>query len=325
MSRLFSLFLVIAVAGLSIACSGEASNEIDAASPDVASIVVNSTPQGTHPPVQALEPTNWVYWLSDIKLSEIAAVSPDAVVIDYSQGGGEDTEFSRSDIDTLRSGMSGPALVISYMSIGEAEDYRYYWKSAWSSSKPSWLEKENHNWAGNYKVRYWEPEWQSLIFGTPDSYLDKIIATGFDGVYLDIIAAYDYFLEKGRTTAEDEMVMFVSAISEYAKSKRPGFLIFPQNAPELGARSDYIAVIDGIGIEGVYFGWEEPNKRTPASDTAWLEEQLAWIVDAGKTVLAVDYASSANDIADAYQSSRARGFVPTVTDVNLAQLPYPEK
>ncbi|MDA0677029.1 MAG: endo alpha-1,4 polygalactosaminidase, partial [Chloroflexi bacterium] len=115
-----------------------------------------------------------------------------------------------------------------------------------------------------------------------------------------------------------------SAISRYAKSKRPGFLIFPQNAAELGQRSDYMAVVDGIGIEGVYFGWEEPKKRSPANDTAWLEEQLARFVDAGKIVLAVDYAADRNDVASAYQSGCAHGFTPTVTDVDLAQLPYSE-
>lgn len=33
------------------------------------------------------------------------------------------------------------------------------------------------------------------IFGSEDSYLDKIIDQGFDGVYLDIIDAYEYYQE----------------------------------------------------------------------------------------------------------------------------------
>jgi len=55
------------------------------------------------------------------------------------------------------------------------------------------LEEENPNWEGNYKVRYWEPEWQDIIYGNDSSYLKKILDAGFDGVYLDIIDAFEYF------------------------------------------------------------------------------------------------------------------------------------
>jgi cysteinyl-tRNA synthetase len=319
--------LLIALATGLIAASLSCSGGDDEGEPTPTSTRATGSPTATREAgaVSVEKPANWTYWLSDIDLDAIGGASPEAVVIDYSRDGGADSEFSRADIDSLHASMSGPRLVISYMSIGEAEDYRYYWQESWSSSRPSWLEKENPSWLGNYKVRYWDPEWQSLIFGSPDSYLDKIIAAGFDGVYLDIIDAYDYFTEQGRETAEDEMVAFVTAISEYAKSKRPGFLVFPQNAPELGARADYLAVVDGIGMEGVYFGWDEPDRATSAADTEWLEEQLARFVSAGKTVLAVDYAKADSDVAEAYSRSRAQGFVPTVTDVDLGQLPYPER
>jgi cysteinyl-tRNA synthetase len=106
----------------------------------------------------------------------------------------ETTEFTAEEITRLKNKANGgKRLVISYMSIGEAEDYRYYWKSGWKSGNPSWLDDENPDWAGNYKVRYWEPEWQKIIFGNDDSYTKKILNAGFDGVYLDIIDAFEYF------------------------------------------------------------------------------------------------------------------------------------
>lgn len=49
------------------------------------------------------------------------------------------------------------------------------------------------HWAGNSKVEYWDPAWQAVIFGSAEAYLDRILAAGFDGVYLDIIDAYEYF------------------------------------------------------------------------------------------------------------------------------------
>lgn len=87
----------------------------------------------------------------------------------------------------------GSRLVIAYMSIGEAEDYRYYWRGEWATDPPEWLEEENPNWPGNYKVRYWDERWQAIIIGGDGSYLKRILDAGFDGVYLDIIDAFEYF------------------------------------------------------------------------------------------------------------------------------------
>jgi cysteinyl-tRNA synthetase len=105
---------------------------------------------------------------------------------------GEGTEFTAAGINQLKNKANGgKRLVISYMSIGEAEDYRYYWQPGWEVGDPFFIEKENPEWEGNYKVRYWEKEWQDIIFGTESSYLNKILDADFDGVYLDIIEAFE--------------------------------------------------------------------------------------------------------------------------------------
>jgi len=107
--------------------------------------------------------------------------------------------FTPGDIEELKIKKNGGVrLLLAYMSIGEAEDYRYYWDAGWKSSPPSWLKEENPGWPGNYKVAYWEKSWQDIIFGNDDSYLKKILNAGFDGVYLDIIDAFEYFEEKDK-------------------------------------------------------------------------------------------------------------------------------
>ena len=112
----------------------------------------------------------------------------------FEEKGGTSEMLTPADIRSLkRKKNGGKRLVLCYMSIGEAEDYRYYWKQIWNTSPPSWLSEENPGWRGNYKVRYWEPEWQAIIFGDRDAYLDRIIRAGFDGVYLDLIEAFEYF------------------------------------------------------------------------------------------------------------------------------------
>lgn len=104
------------------------------------------------------------------------------------------TEFTATEINELKNKANGgKRRVVSYMSIGEAEDYRYYWQTSWGPNNPSWIDSENPEWEGNFKVKYWEDEWQKIIYGEQDSYLKKIIDAGFDGVYLDLIEAYEYY------------------------------------------------------------------------------------------------------------------------------------
>jgi cysteinyl-tRNA synthetase len=104
------------------------------------------------------------------------------------------TEFTISEINQIRNKANGgKRLVFSYVSIGEAEDYRYYWQLNWNTTPPNWLDAENPNWPGNYKVRYWETEWQQIIYGNDTSYVKKIINSGFDGIYLDLVDAFWFY------------------------------------------------------------------------------------------------------------------------------------
>ena len=126
-------------------------------------------------------------------INAIKATNYDLLIMDFFFGD-DDQEFTSADVEQLKQKANGGTrLVVSYMSIGEAEDYRYYWNDSWKVGSPTWLKAENPEWEGNYKVEYWEAEWQSVIFGNENAYLDKIIDAGFDGVYLDIIEGFEYF------------------------------------------------------------------------------------------------------------------------------------
>ncbi len=108
--------------------------------------------------------------------------------------------LTKNDVAQLQKKPNGARrLVIAYMSVGEAEDYRYYWKKEWKEHKPAFLEKENPDWKGNYKVRYWDAQWHEILYGNADenkfkdSYIGKIVYAGFDGVYMDVLDAAMYF------------------------------------------------------------------------------------------------------------------------------------
>lgn len=142
---------------------------------------------------------NFIYYINPTEsvdkakfIEKVTATHYDLLIMDLFSVDGE--AFTADEIEQLRHKKNGgKRMVIAYMSIGEAEDYRYYWQSDWNHHKPAWMDKENPNWKGNYKVKYWEKTWQDIIYGNDNSYLKKILDAGFDGVYLDIIDAFEYY------------------------------------------------------------------------------------------------------------------------------------
>jgi cysteinyl-tRNA synthetase len=126
-------------------------------------------------------------------LNAVAATSYDVIIMDAYFG---DSIFTSSELDQIKTKANGGSrLVISYMSIGEAEDYRYYWQSDWKVGSPEFILTENPDWEGNYKVTYWEDNWKDIIFGNANSYTQKLLNAGFDGAYLDIIEGFEFFEE----------------------------------------------------------------------------------------------------------------------------------
>ncbi len=127
----------------------------------------------------------------DTFLDAVRETNYDIIVIDLFY---ENTALTVSEVASLKTKADGGSrLIIAYMSIGEAEDYRYYWQREWEIDPPLWLAGENPEWSTNYKVQYWNKDWQNIIYGKDNSYLKKILVVGFDGVYLDIIDAFEYF------------------------------------------------------------------------------------------------------------------------------------
>lgn len=120
-------------------------------------------------------------------IEAVQATNYDLVLVDLYFN---EEELTATDIESLKTKANGGSrLVICYMSVGEAEDYRYYWNGL----DKNLICRENPNWKGNFAVKYWEDDWKSVIYGNEQSYLKKILDAGFNGVYLDIIEAYETF------------------------------------------------------------------------------------------------------------------------------------
>lgn len=275
---------------------------------------------------------DFAYQLQGLDLARAGASAFDLIITDYSLDGTEDARLSAAQVSALQSSPGGPKRVLAYMSIGEAEDYRWYWQATWDANAdgtpdagaPSWLGPSNPDWPGNYKVRYWDPAWQAVIFGSAASYLDKVLAAGFDGIYLDIVDAYEYWGPGGesgldRATAEDEMVAFVKALAHYARVTRgyADFGVFPQNGDGLASHPDYVAAVTGIGREDL---WYLDNTPQPTEETDAALANLDVFRAAGKLVLVTDYVTQPALIDDFYARAHAKGYVPYATVRDLDAL-----
>ena len=290
----------------------------------------------------------WGYQLQRARPGEIGR-DVDLVVIDYSADGTGPRAFSREDVARFRrrDGHAAPAaanphdtakprLVLAYMSVGEAESYRYYWSPFWSAAVPGWLGPENKDWKRNFAVRFWEPGWQQVIVNARPSalqrltefhlhwtkpYLDRIIEAGFDGVYLDRVDAFEAWTGE-RAGAERDMVDFVKTISAYAKARRPGFLVVPQNGEELLVHSDYVGAIDAVAKEDLLYGLGGDEVRNSDEDVTSTVSFLGRARAAGLPVLAVEYLRDAEQRFEADVRLRELGFVPLFASRQL-NLPPP--
>ena len=124
-------------------------------------------------------------------LNAISATNFDVILIDLFFNG---EAFTSSEINLLKMKSNGAKrLVISYLNIGSAEKFRYYWKKSWGQHHPLWLKKKYEGYKDEIWVKYWKKDWQNIIYGNDESYLKKIIDANFDGAYLDNVEAF-YFL-----------------------------------------------------------------------------------------------------------------------------------
>jgi len=278
--------------------------------------------------IEWFEVNTWLYQLQNYDLGQIRSSAFDLAVIDYSSDGTAWGEWTSAEIESIRYSPGGDKKVVAYMSIGEAEDYRFYWQPWWGVGNPDWIVKENPAWPGNYKVKYWDPEWQAIIFGSEESYLGKIIAQGFDGVYLDIVDAYAESYARqalgGIQASRQAMVDFVIAIAEWGRANSPHgmeFGIFPQNAEDLSeTEPEYLAAVNGIGKEETYF--MATSQPTSASDRYWTELNLAPFLSAGPwgfgLVLEVDYTDVQYFMDYVYwRCENYTGFIPYCSNVDL--------
>jgi cysteinyl-tRNA synthetase len=284
----------------------------------------NSTPTRTNPAPNPIR--SWGYQLQKFDMKRAAASPFDLLVIDPSNDGNDGNDESAlkpTDLARLKTKPDGSRrLVLAYLSIGEAESYRGYWDTSWKKQKPEWLLAENPEWKENYAVCFWDSGWQSIMCGSADARLDRILAAGFDGVYLDKCDVYEDMRSrrmkeaKSRPNLESDMVAFVRSLSTYAKRKQPNFLVVMQNAEGLLDDATLRNAIDGVAKEELVFGVDQPEKRNSQADFDYSRDQLDRVKREGKMVLVVEYLNNQTKIDEAVRAIAPLGYTLYISAKN---------
>lgn len=245
------------------------------------------------------------------------------------------TDFKVAVIDNESAGLSSAQLnslqtagknVIAYLSIGEAENYRSYWKADWNQNKPNFVLEQNENWEGNFRVKFWDKTWQDIV-------ISKAVAlakAGYNGVTLDVVDVYTVgsvaASYNGRSDVRSEMMQFVGAISDAVKAINPNFKVIQNNAidlltvdknnPNSASNTAHLAKIDGVNAESAFYG----HDNLPVSWGKWDQQYLSHAVNAGKTVFSIDYATNEATQKAYIAEAIAKGFVPFVGNRELSTI-----
>jgi cysteinyl-tRNA synthetase len=278
---------------------------------------------------------SWGYQLNGLDI-EAARRSPyDLLVVDATTGLAAGRPFRAAETERLKRKPDGsPRLVVSYLSIGEAEDYRpdYFTPEYMTEDAPDWLLHENPQWKGNRIIRFCTEGWQRTILGDEEgrnvyngvepSPLYRLIELGFDGVYLDRVDVYAE-VAKHCNDAERRMVDFVARLAAHARKRNPHFIVILQNAEELLRHKRMVEAIDAIAKEDLFYGADHSERANGADAVRDSLAHLRLAKTAGRAVFVVDYLKDAGRKADAKRRIEAEGFVPYIGPRDLGKLWLP--
>jgi cysteinyl-tRNA synthetase len=295
---------------------------------------------------------NWMYQLQNLFEKEavdaLAATQYDMLVVEPGFNFSEYPYNVDYLVQTLKFKPNGQErILLAYIDIGQAEDYRDYWQDDWIAPNryhqgyPDFLITiDPDGWSGNYPTAYWDKEWQN-IWLQKDGIIAQLAEFGFDGVYLDWVEAYDDDTVRKYAESEDvdpamEMLNFIEKIGKNGQQINSNFLVIIQNAPYLLDVDPeyYITIIDGIATEDTWFygkgdvGWNNRKagdltggeRHSEGYTTEDRIRQNQRYLKLGIPVFTVDYCINENNAKEVYIESRKYGFIPLVTRVSLSRI-----
>jgi cysteinyl-tRNA synthetase, unknown class len=237
--------------------------------------------------------------------------------------------FTATQIKQLQS--SGKNKVLSYLNLGSCENFRVYWSNvpagflSCSANKTAQLGA----YAG-YSDEVWmnvgNLDYQHLVL---DYIVPRLVAQGVDGFYFDNMEIVEHGTNTSNGPCNAQCSQGGLDLIAKLRDKYPNMLFVLQNATSditrLGRATGasgtvaFTSLLDGIAHEEVY---------KPSYDQGVETEMTKWaslnLMPGGRKfwIATLDYVSSCTNTTaaqSAFQSSRARGFSPSVSDSSAGQ------
>jgi cysteinyl-tRNA synthetase, unknown class len=283
---------------------------------------------------------SWGYQLNGSKLEELQRSPYDLLVLDATTGLAAQRPFRRAETESLKRKADGsPRLVLSYLSVGESEDYRpeYFSKEYMEEDAPDWLMEENKDWKGNRIIKFCADGWQKTILGDENgksvynsvdsSPLYRLMDLGFDGIYLDRVDVYEE-VGKQCPNAEERMVDFVVKLAAHARKRNPYFMVILQNAEDLLKHPRMVKALDAVAKESLFHGWgggdgSNGSATNSADSIKWSTDRMNLMKKAGRPVFVVDYPGSRARADLSVKRIREQGYVPYIAPKSLGVLNLP--
>lgn len=256
------------------------------------------------------------YWGRDYSAAGLGAAPHGLLIVEAARIGAPDSAdgrevfFTPAEIAAMQRG-GRPVLV--YLNLTELEPWRDYWPA--DGRRPAFLGPETQ--AGERLAAWWTEAWREVLFDR----IDRLAATGADGVFLDDSLHYyttGQLIPTGEGAPQDvpaaavEMMRLVRAVTDRLRSQDCRAMVVVNNAvfvgrdagPErTGLFDAYRTAIDGVLIEDSLGAADHPDLHT-----ALAEDYLA----SDLSVLSVDFAPDGPRASLMAKRAQGYGYAPYI-------------
>ena len=196
-------------------------------------------------------------------------------------------------------------LVVAYLSVGEAEPDRAWYKDG--RVDQAWILGKNENW-GSFFVDAGQPGWQKLMVDLAG----ESIRQGYDGVFLDTVDTVDVY-PKTKAGMIALIQQLRAAYPQALLVMNRGFSVVKEVAGD----------VDAVMFEDLSTTYNFESKTYAyADDTATALAMATLSQNTSMPILALDYAPPDNPgmAYRAVQVARSYGFIPAVSVIDLDKI-----
>ena len=240
-------------------------------------------------------------YLTDVEPEDLMHRRFDVVILEME-------DLTSSTVEALRGRCH---LLLAYVNLGYAEDWRPYWSEV---SGESWIH-ESTGYEGEHFIEFWHPGWRDVTLRL----IDEAYRLGFEGVLLDNVDASTILLDLNFTwcrgvDTEELMIQLVENISRAVEERYgPDFQLYINIGSALRLLRDgrLLSSIDGVLREELWHIYRDGVSVEASREE--VEEALRWLREArwsGKVVLVSDPIEDGGEAREFIARCREEGFKP---------------